>query len=174
MMLSLIVAMNHNRVIGVKGELPWRLPNELKYFNQMTDGKTIIMGRKTFESLGCRPLKNRANVVVTSQPGYACTGCQKASSLQEALRLSRESDYHEQDEIFVIGGAGLYAETIPIANRLYITLVDNHLVGDVHFPCDLASLQDNGWKVDKKMFYNKDDRHASAYTCYQLVRSSIA
>lgn len=162
--------MNHNRVIGVNGRLPWRLPNELKYFNQVTDGKTVIMGRKTFESLPLRPLKNRANVVVTSRLDYECEGCLKASSLQEALRLSRESSQYQQDEVFVIGGAGLYEEAIPIAKRLYVTLVDNHVAGDVYFPYDLASLLDNGWRVDKKISHDRDQRHASAYTCYQLVQ----
>lgn len=167
MTVSLIVAMNLKRVIGVNGELPWRLPNELAYFKQVTRGKSVVMGRKTFESLGSHPLKGRQNVVITRQKDYQCHGCEKASSLQEALRMVR-STY--KGEIMVIGGSRLYEETVPIASRLYITVVENHISGDVFFPYGLDVLLDEGWKIDQQLRHESDDRHSSAYTCYQLIR----
>ena len=167
MTVSLIVAMNLNRVIGVNGDLPWRLPDELAYFKLMTRGKPVVMGRKTFESLNCQPLKNRLNVVITRQSDFQCRGCEKASSLQEALRLV-QSTY--KGEIMVIGGARLYEETVPIASRLYITVVENHILGDVFFPYGLDVLLDEGWKIDQQFRHESDDRHSSAYTCYQLIR----
>ena len=167
MTIALIVAMNLNRVIGVDGDLPWRLPDELTYFKQMTRDKPVIMGRKTFESLGSRPLKGRRNVVITRQQDLRCAGCEKASSLQEAIRLV-QSTY--QGEIMIIGGARLYEEAVPIASRLYITVVENYLLGDVFFPYGLEVLLDEGWQVDQKIRHESDDRHSSAYTCYQLIR----
>ncbi|RDL42810.1 type 3 dihydrofolate reductase [Marinomonas piezotolerans] len=133
-MLSLIVAMSTNRVIGVNNALPWHLPNDLKYFKQVTMGKPIIMGRNTYESIG-RPLPGRRNIVITRNPDYQAEGIDVVSSLEEAIKLGEDIcliDGHE--EVMVIGGAQIYELALPRADRLYITHVDTHLEGDAFFP----------------------------------------
>lgn len=167
MLIDLIVAMSSNRVIGVAGDLPWSLPDELAYFKKLTQGKTVIMGRKTFESLGCRPLKNRLNIVVSRQAHYDCPDCILANSLPEALRVAKES---QQDEVFVIGGAQLYQEAVGVASRLYVTVVNCHIEGDAFFPYDLKALLSMGWRVNDVLQHSVDERHAFEFACYQLVR----
>ena len=167
MSIGLIVAMNHLRVIGVAGDLPWRLPKELAYFKSMTLGKAVVMGRKTFESMGKRPLKGRVNAVITQQSAYQADGCLVADSLSSAIDAVRE----EYDgELMIIGGARVYLEALPLVNRLYITLVDNNDRGDVYFPHSLAELCQLGWQVDTKQAYPQDALHVSGFTCYQLSR----
>ncbi len=128
MTLSIIVAMTDERVIGRDNALPWRLPEDLKRFKAITMGHPIIMGRKTFESIG-RPLPGRRNIVVTSQPEPR-EGLQMAGSLGEALGLCPP----EEGECFVIGGARLFAEALPIVDKIYLTLVHARIPGDVYFP----------------------------------------
>ena len=133
-MLSLIVAMSTNRVIGINNALPWHLPNDLKYFKQVTMGKPIIMGRNTFESIG-RPLPGRRNIVITRNPDYQAEGIDVVSSLDAAIQLGEDIcliDGHE--EVMVIGGAQIYELTLPQADRLYITHVDAEIEGDAFFP----------------------------------------
>ncbi|MBM6552122.1 type 3 dihydrofolate reductase [Marinomonas ostreistagni] len=133
-MLSLIVAMSTNRVIGINNALPWHLPNDLKYFKQVTMGKPIIMGRNTFESIG-RPLPGRRNIVITRNPDYQAEGIDVVSSLEAAIQLGEDIcliDGHE--EVMVIGGAQIYELTLPQADRLYITHVDAEVEGDAFFP----------------------------------------
>ena len=168
MTIGLIVAMNHARVIGIDGGLPWRLPKELAYFKSMTLGKAVVMGRKTFESIGKRPLKNRINSVITRQADYQAAGCHVADNLENAISRVR-AEY--QGELMVIGGASVYQEALPLADRLYITVVNNADQGDVHFPYDLSQLFSRGWQVDVQQDYPQDDAHSSAFSCYQLVRS---
>jgi dihydrofolate reductase len=126
--LSLIVAMARNRVIGVDNTLPWHLPEDLKHFKALTMGHHIIMGRKTYDSIG-RPLPGRTTVIVTRDPGYTMAGCLVAHSLDEAVRLS-EGD----DEAFFVGGSSLYEQALPLADRLYITEIQADYLGDAHFP----------------------------------------
>lgn len=126
--LSLIVAMARNRVIGIENRLPWHLPEDLKHFKNLTMGHHIIMGRKTYESIG-RPLPGRTTVIVSRDPGYTMAGCLVAHSLDAAVRMS-EGD----DEVFFVGGSSLYEQAMPLAERLYITEIQADYEGDAHFP----------------------------------------
>jgi len=125
---SLIAALAKNRVIGIENRLPWRLPEDLAHFKALTLGHPILMGRKTFESLG-RPLPGRTNIVITRNPGYRPDGCLVADSIPAALALCADAD-----EVFFIGGAELYAQVIPLVDRLYLTEVDIEAHGDAWFP----------------------------------------
>ena len=126
--LSLIAAIARNGVIGRGNSLPWRLSADLKRFRALTMGHPIIMGRKTFESLG-RPLPGRENIVVTRDPGYAPAGCRVVRSIEEAISACGGAE-----QAFVIGGAELYAQTLPLVSTLYITEVDIDAEGDTRFP----------------------------------------
>lgn len=126
--ISIIVAVAENGVIGRAGGLPWRLPADLRRFRERTMGHPVIMGRRTWESIG-RPLPGRRNIVVTRTPGFRAPGAEIAGSLEEALRLAGDTD-----EIFVIGGAQLYAEALPRADRIYMTRVRAAPEGDAWFP----------------------------------------
>jgi dihydrofolate reductase len=126
--ISVIAALARNRVIGIENRLPWRLPEDLAHFKALTLGHPILMGRKTFESLG-RPLPGRTNIVITRNPDYRPEGCQVAASIPAAIALCKDAD-----EVFFIGGAELYAQAIPLADRLYLTEVDIEAEGDAWFP----------------------------------------
>ncbi|MDA8362555.1 MAG: type 3 dihydrofolate reductase [Gammaproteobacteria bacterium] len=126
--ISLVWAMASNRVIGANNALPWRLPADLRYFRRLTLGHHVIMGRRNYESLG-RPLPGRDNIVITRQADYRAPGCAVVGSVEEALRVAATDP-----EIFVIGGATLYAQTLALADRLYATLIDAQVAGDTLFP----------------------------------------
>jgi len=126
--LSLIVARARNGVIGARGGIPWQLPGEQAYFRQTTMGHPIVMGRKTWESIG-RPLPGRRSIVVSRQPGFAAAGAEIAASLDEALARCAGSA-----EVFVIGGEQLYREALPRADRLLITEIDADFEGDTYWP----------------------------------------
>lgn len=126
--ITLIWAMSKNGVIGKDNQLPWRLPADLKFFKEQTTGKTMIMGRKTWESLGCKPLPNRRSVVVTTDHRYEAEGAEVVHSVEEALK------YGEEGELMVIGGAVLFEHFLPLADRLLVTLIDEDFEGDVYFP----------------------------------------
>ena len=134
MHLSVIVAVAENGVVGRSNALPWYLPADLMYFKKVTMGKPILMGRKTFESIG-RPLPGRSNIVLSRDRGYAAEGVKVVASLQQALGLASDIAIIDgRDELVVIGGAAIYALAIPIADRLYITEVHAEVDGDVHLP----------------------------------------
>jgi len=126
--VSVIAALARNGVIGIENRLPWRLPEDLAHFKALTLNHPILMGRKTFESLG-RPLPGRTNIVITRNPDYCKDGCVVAASIPTAIALCAGTD-----EIFFIGGADLYAQAIPLADRLYLTEVDIEAEGDACFP----------------------------------------
>lgn len=126
--VSVIAAVARNRVIGVDNRLPWHLPEDLAHFKAVTLGHPVLMGRKTFDSLG-RPLPGRSNVVITRNRDYRPDGAKTAASIDAALELCAGSD-----EVFFIGGAELYAQVIPLADRLYLTEVDIDAEGDAWFP----------------------------------------
>lgn len=127
--VSLIAAVAANGVIGDNNALPWRLPEDLRRFKALTLGHPVIMGRKTFESIG-RPLPGRRNIVISRNREYAAAGCEVAASLEAALEACRNGS----DEVFIIGGAQIYAEALPLAQRLYMTEVHCAFEGDAHFP----------------------------------------
>lgn len=126
--ISVIAALARNRVIGFENRLPWRLPEDLAHFKALTLNHPILMGRKTFESLG-RPLPGRTNIVITRNPDYRPEGCLVVASIPAAIDLCGDAD-----EVFFIGGADLYAQAIPLADRLYLTEVDIEAEGDAWFP----------------------------------------
>ena len=128
MRLSIVVAMDDNRLIGNNNQLPWHLPADLAYFKKLTTGKSILMGRKTYDSIG-RPLPNRRNIVITRNSKISISGCEVVSSVEKALILIKD-----EDEVMVIGGASLCEQLLPQVNRLYITKIDGEFEGDIYFP----------------------------------------
>lgn len=129
MLISLIVAMASNHVIGDRGDIPWKIPGEQKMFKEITLGHVVIMGRKTFESLD-RPLPGRTNIVVTRQSDYQAPGCIVAHDFAGAI----DSCPAEESEAFIIGGGQLYHETIAVADRIYLTVIPREIAGDTLFP----------------------------------------
>lgn len=129
MIISLIWAMDENRLIGVENRLPWKLPADMKWFRRNTLGKPIIMGRKTFDSFGGRPLPERTNIVVTRDRDYHAEGAVVVYSIDEALQAAGSAE-----EVMIIGGASFYEQMLPRAERLYITLVHGQFEGDAWFP----------------------------------------
>lgn len=126
--LSILVAMAANRTIGIDNTLPWRCPEDLKHFKALTMGHHMIMGRKTFDSIG-KPLPGRTTVVVTRNPRLKIEGCIVAHSLEEAIAACAKDE-----EIFIVGGAELYTQALPLTETLYITEIQMDVAGDAHFP----------------------------------------
>ncbi|PLR98897.1 dihydrofolate reductase [Bacillus sp. T33-2] len=153
-MISFIVAMDKNLVIGKENQLPWHLPADLKFFKQVTMGHPIVMGRKTHESIG-RPLPGRENIVITRDKDYVAEGCTVIHSVEEITRLDEKKD----DEIFVIGGAEIFKLTLPVADRMYITLIEAEFEGDTYFP----EINKNEWKLVTKEKGPKDDKNPYDY-----------
>jgi dihydrofolate reductase len=127
-MISLIVAASTNDVIGINGELPWRLSADLRRFKEITMGKPIVMGRKTYESIG-RPLPGRQNIVITRQEGFVAQGCDVVGSPEAAIHAAGDAD-----EIMIIGGSHIYAAFLPLAKRIYLTRVHADVEGDAFLP----------------------------------------
>jgi dihydrofolate reductase len=164
--LSLVVAMAENRVIGRAGGLPWRLPGDLKRFRRLTTGHPVIMGRKTYESIG-KPLPGRTNIVVTRTPGYPAPGCTVVGSLEAALKAAAEAPNDPpKRETFVIGGAELYAQALPLAKRIYLTLVHAEIEGDTFFP----DFDPSEWREISRERHEPDEQHAYAYSFITLER----
>ena len=162
MKISVIAAMSENRVIGRDGSLPWHLPTDLARFKATTTGHTVIMGRKTFESVG-QPLPNRRMIVITRNNDYQCAGVFIAHSLDEALdHAARE------DEIFILGGEAVYRIALPRADRLYLTIIHATIEGDTYFP----TLDFDDWKLVEDERYEVDDRHAYAFSFRRYERTS--
>ena len=157
--LTLVVAVADNGVIGRDGDLPWRLPEDLKHFRRLTLGNTVLMGRKTFDSLG-KPLEGRANWVLTRDAAYAPAGATVFHDLEAALAAQA------QGALLVIGGAELYRQTLPHAWRLELTRVHASVAGDTHFPpYDPAQ-----WREVAREDRAADERHAHAYSFLTLER----
>ena len=134
MKISLIVAVSRNGAIGLNNQLPWYLPEDLKYFKSVTMGKPLIMGRKTFDSIG-RPLPGRANIVLTRDPQWISDGVEVVQSVEQALLAGKIAcEAADVDEIMVIGGEQIYRMTLDLADRIYLTQVDADVDGDAFFP----------------------------------------
>jgi dihydrofolate reductase len=131
--ISLVVAFARNRAIGLNNKMPWHLPEDLKYFKRVTMGKPVIMGRNTFESIG-RPLPGRPNIVISRNTDYKADGITLVNSLEAALTAAQKLLSPGQDEVMVIGGAQIYAQALPQADRLYLTEVDAEPEADAFFP----------------------------------------
>jgi dihydrofolate reductase len=160
MQISLIVAMAKNRVIGADNRLPWHLSADLKRFRKITLGKPVLMGRKTFESIG-RPLPGRKNLVLTRTPHFEAPGCLVVHSIAEAIREAGDAP-----ELMVIGGASLYAECLPSADTLYLTLIDQTFAGDTFFP----PIRDEDWLECERQEVTDDPAFASPYRFLVLKR----
>jgi dihydrofolate reductase len=133
MILSHIVAVAQNDVIGVNNALPWNIPEDMKFFRTKTSGKALIMGRKTFESVG-HPLPHRLNVVISRQPDYHPKGAVAATNLSEAIHLCREQSAKYGDEIFIIGGGEIFKESLPLVDKIYLTRIHQDYPGDILYP----------------------------------------
>ena len=154
MTLSLICAASANGVIGMDNRLPWRLPADLARFKKLTMGHPILMGRKTFESIG-KPLPGRTNLVVTRQADFKACGCLVAHSLQEALQRCEN-----EEQVFVIGGETLYREALPLADRIYLTRIHRDFEGDRFlFPIDQAI-----WAQTSREDHEADPENPYAYS----------
>ncbi len=166
MKVSLIAAMAQNRVIGKENDLPWKLPDDSAYFKQKTSGHTIIMGRKSFEALG-KPLPRRTNVVITRQTDFRAEGATVVPSLEAALEVAHPVDVQTEPvhrsggtaEIFVIGGAEIYALALPLADRIYLTEVQKAYDGDARFP----EFDKTIWREISRQHHPADDRHETAF-----------
>ena len=132
-MLSLIAAMADHRVIGVDNTIPWRIKNDMKHFKNITTGKPIIMGRKTYESIGM-PLPNRTNIVVTQNTEYTLPGCLMASSIKDGITIANSIARRDNVDAIIIGGSSLYEAAIPIVDNMYITHIEGVVPGDTYFP----------------------------------------
>jgi dihydrofolate reductase len=128
--ISIFAALSDNNVIGVKGTLPWYIPDDFKRMKEVTTGHAIIMGRKTYESIG-RILPRRVNIIITRDPKYRVDGGIICSSLTDALLEARK---HEKDEIFIFGGGQIFEQALPITDKLYLTIVHKEIEGDTYFP----------------------------------------
>lgn len=154
-MINIVVAKASNNVIGAKNDLIWHLPNDLKHFKSLTSGHPIIMGRKTFESLG-RPLPNRTNIVVTRDQNWNAEGIEIASSLLKAIEAAKKID----DDIYIIGGGNIYKQAMEFTDVLYITEVHHEFDGDTYFP----EIDLDEWEEVQRENFKKDEKHPYAYS----------
>lgn len=158
MIVSLIAAMASNRVIGRNNDLPWHLPDDMKYFMQTTTGHHCIMGRKNYDSIPAKykPLPQRTNLVVTRQKNLHAPGCTVVGSIDEALKIAAGSG---ETEAFVIGGAEIYQLGLPHAHRIYLTEIDAAIAGDTYFP----AFDHTAWQETSRKHHAADARHAFAF-----------
>jgi dihydrofolate reductase len=164
--IALVAAVAENGVIGAGGHLPWRIPSELRHFRKITMGKPVIMGRKTFASLG-KPLADRDNIVLTRDGGFLAEGAQIARTAQAALDLARQcAKRRGAREIMVIGGAKIYAALMPLASRIYLTRVHASPEGDVFFP----SLEPSLWREVSRLYCPRAEGDDHNYTVLVLER----
>lgn len=162
-MISLLVAMDKNQVIGLNGDMPWHLPNDLKYFKEKTMDNTIIMGRKTFESLG-RVLPNRYHIVITKNKDLVLPN--EIDIIYDMAEVFELNNNHPDKELFVIGGGKIFEQVLPHADRLYITLINEEFNGDVYFP----SFNKENWELTSDIKGIKDERNPYDYHYLQYDR----
>ncbi len=157
MIISLVVAASENNAIGKKNKLLWHLPNDMKFFKNTTWGLPVIMGRKTFDSLGNKPLAGRTNIVITRQENGQADGVTIVKSLQEAIDMAAATD---AKEISVIGGGEIYRQAMDIANKIVITRVHAVLEGDTYFP----EIDPEQWELVSNKDFSVDQKHAHSYS----------
>jgi dihydrofolate reductase len=176
---SIIVAMSENNVIAKDGEMPWRLPDEFRHFKETTMGHHIIMGRKTYDSLG-KALKGRKSIVISRNRSLDSPRVKEGSavvplvpevivvhSIQQALE---HAESHGEEEAFIIGGGEIYRQSLVLADRLYLTVVHHRFDGDVFFP----EIDYNQWVITRQVEHPVDERHKYAYTIYVMERKHLA
>lgn len=158
-MISIIVAMAENRVIGIENRLPWHLPADMKWFRRHTLGKTVVMGRKTYESIG-KPLPDRTNIVISRDPAFQAPGCTVVTSIDAALAAATGP------EVMVIGGENLYSQLLHRTDRIYLTLVHADVEGDAFFP----EFDPAEWRELEREDVNADDRNPYPHSFLILER----
>jgi dihydrofolate reductase len=166
MIISLIAALDEEGVIGKEGRVPWRLPADLRLFRQLTMGHHLIVGRTTYESIG-RPLPGRMMIVLSTRPDYRAEGCQTAASLRQALDMAGAAG---EDEVFIGGGAEVYAQALPISDRFYLSRVHASVAGDTRFPL----YDPNGWREELRHTYPSGEGQPLAFTFFILERKNRA
>ncbi len=160
MIVSLVAAASDNNVIGKGNALIWRMPADMKFFKTLTTGHTVVMGRKTYESMG-RPLPNRKNIIITRNKDYKAEGCVVFSSFQEVVEYCKA-----EPEVFVIGGAEIYHQIIHTANKIYLTRIHQHFDGDAFFP----DIPENEWEQSSSVDFEADEKNPYAYTFIEYLR----
>lgn len=160
--INAIYAISENHVIGRDNDIPWKLSNDLKRYKRLTIGHPIIMGRKTFESIG-RPLPGRRNIIITRNPEFAHDGIEIAHSLDQALQLTKEAE-----QVFLVGGAGIFMEGVQqgLVTRIYETLVHADVEGDVTFELP----DESDWEIHDVESHQADEKNEYAYTYRTLIR----
>ena len=160
MILSLIVAVSKNNVIGADNGLLWQMPADLRHFKAVTIDHTVIMGRKTYESIG-KPLRDRRNIVVTRQEEYEADGCEVVNSLQDAVDLCTR-----EQEVFIVGGGEIYKQAIHAADKIYLTRIYNEFEGDTVFP----EINFSEWRLTKYLKHHKDEKNPFDYSFSEYER----
>lgn len=160
-MISLIVAIAKNGAIGKNNNLLWHISDDLKRFKAITSGHTVVMGTKTYESLPFKPLPKRENVVITRNKNLQIEGCTMANSIDEVI-----AKYAEKEEIFIIGGANIYEQFLPVADKLYVTHVFQDFDGDVFFP----TIEPSVWKVSERSETFHDEQSNLNYAFFTYIR----
>ncbi len=161
----MVAALSRNRVIGRDGDLPWRLPDDQKHFVRVTLGKTVLMGRRTFESIGAQPLSKRHNIVLTRDRSYQAEGATIVHSLEAALEVAAHVD-----ELVILGGEKIYEAFLPRAERLYLTFVDAEVPGDTYFP----DVDFSEWVEVDRVDHPADERHSYPFHMVELERREVA
>ncbi|MBC6492453.1 dihydrofolate reductase [Flavihumibacter stibioxidans] len=156
MNINIVVAVSENQVIGKDNQLLWHLPNDMKFFKNTTWGMPVIMGRKTYESLG-KPLTGRTNIVVTTNTEWSAPGTISVNSLEAALTAAADTDARE---VYVIGGGEIYRHALPVTHRVYLTRVHTQIEGDTFFP-ELPAAE---WSLHSRLDFPMDEKHAFAYS----------
>lgn len=161
-MIAAIAAMAENRVIGLNNSMPWQMPADLKHFKTVTSGHPVIMGRKTFASIG-RPLPNRTNIILTRDENFSATNCLVVTQTDQALSLALELD---QEEVFIIGGAEIYQHLMPAIQRIYLTIIHHTFEGDAFFP--ELNLQE--WREVSREKHPADEKNNYDYSFVVMER----
>jgi dihydrofolate reductase len=158
MIISMIAALARNLVIGKNNDLPWKLPDDMKFFMETTKGHHTIMGRKNYDSIPhkFKPLPNRTNIVVTRQKNFDAPGCIVVNSVEKGFEIAEEN---KEAEVFIIGGAEIYKLGLPYADRLYLTEINAEIEGDTHFPL----FDKSQWRETSRRHHDKDERHTYAF-----------
>lgn len=156
MIISAIVAMSQNCVIGKDNKIPWHLPADLKYFKRTTINHHIILGRKCYESIG-RPLPKRTNIIITRNKAFEAEGCVIVNSIEAALEYSRNQD---QSEVFIVGGGQIYEQSMELWDRLYLTEVETEVDGDIYFP----KIDDKQWIIINEKYHMANENNPHNYT----------
>jgi len=163
MIISIVAAMDERGVIGNKKNIPWHLPADLKHFKEITIGKPVIMGRVTYETIG-KPLPGRRNIVLTRDPAFSAPGVEAAGGVEEVLEKVRGAE-----EVMIIGGANVYRQFLPLANRLYLTRIKAAFEGDTYFP----EVNWNEWKEVAREIHEPDGENPHPYTFLTYERANL-